>query len=146
MKLFDLYNRFVEGTAKLQSFSLLFLRLVLAYGFYTPAMNKWADIGAVAQWFGSMGYPWPLFNAYAAATTELVGVFLLTIGFLTRVIAVPLMVVMVVAITTVHWSNGFSSGDNGFEIPLYYMIMLIALATHGGGRFSLDYFIFHDEA
>jgi putative oxidoreductase len=125
-----------------QDFSLLLLRLILAYGFYSPAINKWSDIDAVATWFGeSLAIPFPLLNAYLAASTELAGVVLLVLGLGVRLIALPLMVVMVVAITTVHLANGFSSGDNGFEIPLYYLLMLFTLATHGGGRFGLDYFL-----
>jgi putative oxidoreductase len=122
-----------------QDFARLFLRLILAYGFYAPAMNKWADIGAVATWFGeSLGIPFPLLNAYMAASTEFAGVVLLVLGLGVRFIALPMMLVMVVAIVTVHLANGFSSGDNGFEIPLYYLLMLFTLATHGGGRFGLD--------
>lgn len=124
--------------SKARSVALLFLRLILAYGFYQPAMNKWSDIGAVAEWFGSIGIPLPTLNAYMAASTELAGVVLLTLGLAVRYISVPLMVVMVVAITTVHLGNGFSAGDNGFEIPLYYFLMLFVLVTHGGGCFSVD--------
>jgi len=124
--------------SKGQDVSLLLLRLILAYGFYEPAMQKWSDISAVAEWFGSMGIPMPTLNAYMAATTEISGVVLLTIGFLVRYISIPMMFVMVVAITTVHLANGFSAGDNGFEIPVYYMLMLFVLVTHGGGRFGLD--------
>lgn len=126
---------------KLQDLSLLFLRLILAYGFYGPAMQKWDDITAVAEWFGSMGFPLPALNAYLAASTELAGVVLLTLGLFTRLISIPLIVVMVVAITTVHLGNGFSSGDNGFEIPLYYMLMLFALVAFGSGKFSVDRFL-----
>jgi len=126
---------------KLQDLSLLFLRLILAYGFYGPAMHKWDDITAVAEWFGSMGFPLPALNAYLAASTELAGVVLLTLGLFTRLISIPLIVVMVVAITTVHLGNGFSSGDNGFEIPLYYMLMLFALVAFGSGKFSVDRFL-----
>lgn len=119
--------------------SLLFMRLILAYGFYEPMMGKWSDIGAVAKWFGEdLGLPFPLLNAYMAASTEALGVVLLILGFGVRFISLPLMVVMVVAITTVHLSNGFSSGDNGFEIPLYYLLMLFVLATHGGGKLGID--------
>ncbi|MEA3373872.1 MAG: DoxX family protein [Campylobacterota bacterium] len=121
--------------------SLLSLRLILAYGFYSPAMHKWDDIGAVADWFGSIGIPLPTLNAYMAASTELAGVVLLTLGLFTRLISIPLIVVMIVAITTVHLGNGFSAGDNGFEIPLYYMLMLFALVTHGGGKFGVDHFL-----
>lgn len=138
LKLTRLLTPFFE---KLQDLSLLFLRLVLAYGFYGPAMHKWDDISAVAEWFGSMGIPLPVLNAYMAASTELAGVVLLTLGLFTRLISIPLIVVMVVAITTVHLGNGFSSGDNGFEIPLYYMLMLFALVAYGSGKFSVDRFL-----
>lgn len=126
---------------KLQSVSLLFLRLILAYGFYGPATMKWSDMNSVAEWFGSMGYPLPTLQAYLAASTEALGVLLLTLGLATRLISIPLMVVMIVAIVTVHLPHGFSSGDNGFEIPLYYMLMLFVLVTHGAGKFSVDHFL-----
>jgi putative oxidoreductase len=131
--------------SKLQSVSLLFLRLILAYGFYEPAMNKWNDIGALAGWFESMGLPLPTLQAYMAASTELAGVVLLTLGLFTRLISIPLMIVMVVAVVTVHLPNGFSSGDNGFEIPLYYFLMLFVLVTHGAGKFSIDAFIHRND-
>ena len=130
---------------KLQSVSLLFLRLILAYGFYEPAKMKWSDIGSVAEWFGSLGIPLPTLQAYMAASTEALGVLLLTLGFATRLISIPLIVVMIVAILTVHLGNGFSAGDNGFEIPLYYMLMLLVLVAHGAGKFSVDHFLYKDK-
>jgi putative oxidoreductase len=45
------------------------------------------------------------------------------------------------AIFTTHISNGFAAGDNGFEIPLYYFLMLFALVVYGSGKYSLDYLI-----
>ena len=128
-----------------QSISLLFARFAVAYGFYEPAMQKWSDIGSVATWFESIGIPFPTLNAYMAASTELVGVILLTLGLFNRLISIPLMVIMVVAIVTVHMTNGFSSGNNGFEIPLYYMLFLAIFASFGAGKFSLDYLLFGDE-
>ena len=132
----------VPAMEKLQSLSLLLVRLILAYGFYGPAKMKWSDINSVAEWFGSMGYPLPTLQAYMAASTEAAGVILLTLGLFTRLISIPLMVVMVVAIVTVHLPHGFESGNNGFEIPLYYFIMLFVLVTHGGGKLSLDWLLF----
>ena len=128
-----------------KSFSLLFARLAVAYGFYEPAMNKWNDIDSVAQWFGSLGIPFPTLNAYMAASTETVGVFLLTLGLLTRLISLPLIIVMIVAIVTVHLPNGFSAGENGFEIPLYYMLFLIIFVANGAGKFSIDRLIFGEK-
>jgi len=135
------YQNFVSVTSKFQDLSLLALRLILAYGFYEPAMNKWSGIENVANWFGSMGYPLPTFSAYLAATTELLGVILLFLGLGTRIIAVPLIVVMLVAIFTVHAGNGFAASDNGFEIPLYYLLMLFTLMSYGSGKISIDNYI-----
>lgn len=125
-----------------QSIFLLFARLIIAYGFYEPAMNKWNNIDSVAQWFNSIGIPLPTLNAYMAATTEILGVVLLALGLFTRFISLPLMIVMVVAIMTVHIGNGFSAGDNGFEIPLYYFLFLGLFLSHGAGKISADYLIF----
>ena len=128
-----------------QSISLLLARLTVAYGFYQPAMQKWSDISIVADWFGTLGIPFPTLNAYLAASTELLGVVLLTLGLFTRLISVPLMVVMVVAITTVHLSHGFAAGDNGFEIPLYYLLFLALFASLGAGKLSLDHLLFGED-
>lgn len=129
----------------LRSPALLFARLAVAYGFYEPALMKWADISATANWFGSMGIPFPTLNAYMAATTEMAGVVLLTLGLFTRLISLPMMVIMIVAIFTVHLPNGFSAGDNGFEIPLYYLLILLIFASHGAGKFSIDYLLFKED-
>lgn len=121
-----------------QSVSLLIARLLIAYGFYEPAINKWKDIESVGYWFESLNIPFPQLNAYLAATTEMAGVVLLSIGLLTRYISIPLIVVMIVAIITVHLPNGFSAGDNGFEIPLYYMVFLMIFVSFGAGKISVD--------
>ncbi|EIF50440.1 DoxX family protein [Sulfurovum sp. AR] len=131
--------------SKGKDIALLLARLTIAYGFYNPAMQKWSDMSSVASWFGTLGIPFPTLNAYVAASTELLGVVLLTLGLFTRLISLPLIVVMVVAILTVHLGHGFSAGDNGFEIPLYYMLFLAIFASFGAGKFSLDHLLFGEE-
>jgi len=140
-----IYSTAKDLLEKGQSLALLLARIAVAYGFYEPAMQKWSDIGAVATWFGSIGIPLPTLNAYMAATTEITGVVLLTLGLFTRLISIPLIVVMIVAIVTVHLPHGFSAGDNGYEIPLYYMLFLAIFASFGAGKFSLDHLLFGDE-
>lgn len=142
MNLKECYAKFENLADGLRSLSLLAARLVLAYGFYGPAMRKWSDISAIGDWFASLGIPFPQLNAYMAATTEITGVVLLTLGLFTRIISIPLIVVMLVAIFTVHINNGFECGNNGFEIPVYYMLFLVIFLSHGAGRFSLDNYIF----
>ncbi len=132
------YNNFAQKLGILKDIPLLIIRLTLAYGFWNPGIMKWQNIDSIASWYASMGIPLPTLNAYMSASTEVVGSILLLLGLAVRVISIPLMVVMVVAIATVHFSNGFEAGDNGFEIPLYYFIMLFTLLVYGGGRLSID--------
>ncbi len=138
MKVLQYYNNAARKLEGFKDLSLLFLRLILAYGFYTPAMMKWANISGIGEWFASMGIPFPTLNAYLAATTEIGAVILLPLGLATRIISIPLIITMVVAIITVHMSNGFEAGNNGFEIPLYYILMLFVLVVNGGGNYSID--------
>lgn len=141
----SLYQQTQKLLSNFQSIALLLARLVVAYGFLEPALTKWKNIGGTAEFFASLGIPLPTLNAYMAATTELLGVVLLTLGLLTRLISVPLMIVMIVAITTVHLTHGFSAGNNGFEIPLYYFVFLLIFASYGSGKFSLDYLLFENK-
>ncbi|GIV29850.1 MAG: hypothetical protein KatS3mg028_0916 [Bacteroidia bacterium] len=124
-----------------ENISLLSIRWILAYGFYTPAKTKWENISGVAAWFKDLHIPFPYVNAYLSASFEMIGVIFLILGLFTRWISIPLMVIMLVAIITVHWSNGFEAGNNGFEIPLYYLIMLWALFVFGAGQWSVDHLI-----
>ena len=136
-----IYFRFKEITSKLSDLSLLFIRLILAYGFLKPAMLKLKDVHAIGDWFAGMNYPFPYLNAWLATITETLGIILLVLGLGIRIISIPLMVTMLVAIFTIHFSNGFAAGDNGFEIPLYYFLMLFVLLTHGAGKYSVDQLI-----
>ena len=145
MYLKNIYLEFSRLSEYFKSLSLLIARLLVAYGFYEPAMMKWQDMKSVADWFGSMGIPFPTLNAYMAASTEITGVVLLTLGLFTRFISIPLIIIMIVAIVTVHLGNGFSAGNNGFEIPLYYMSFLLIFFSHGAGKFSLDRIIFGEK-
>ena len=132
---------YLNVLSSLKDLPPLIFRLILAYGFYEPAMKKAENIPAIIQWFESMGMPFPTLNAYMATATETLGFILLFLGLGIRFITVPLMVVMVVAIMTVHYQNGFACGKNGFEVPLYYLLMLFSLLVTGAGRISLDYLI-----
>lgn len=135
------YFKLVRQLSNLNDLPLLMIRFTLAYGFYTPAMTKLSDVGAIARWFESMGMWAPTLNAYLATYTELFAAILLPLGLATRFISIPLIITMMVAIKTVHWGNGFDAGDNGLEIPLYYMVMLSVLLFNGAGKWSLDHWI-----
>ncbi|WP_295418032.1 DoxX family protein [Sulfurovum sp.] len=76
---------------------------------------------------------------------ELIDLTLLTLDFFTGLISIPLLIIMIVAISTVHLANGFATGNNGFELPLYYMLYLAIFASLEAGKPSLDHLLFGDE-
>lgn len=131
------YKSIVTHLSKLKDVHLLAVRLILAYGFYNPAIMKWQNINSITEWFAGMGIPLPGLNAYLAASTEMAGVILLTLGLANRIISIPLIIVMIVAIVTVHLGNGFEAGNNGFEIPVYYILLLLVVLIYGAGKISL---------
>lgn len=123
---------------KLKDIPPLLFRLVLAYSFYGTGTTKLKHFDGIVSWFTELGMPLPKLNAFLATGAEVLGFILLFIGLATRIISVPLIIVMIVAIMTVHIGNGFEAGNNGFEIPLYYMFMLFSLIVNGPGRVSID--------
>jgi len=141
MNIKSTYLKITNSLENLKSIPLLLLRLILAIGFYGPATMKLKNIDGIISWFESMNMPMPTLNAYLATTTETLGVILLVLGLGTRIISIPLIITMIVAIVTVHLPNGFEAGSNGFEIPLYYMIMLLTLVFMGSGKLSIDYLL-----
>ena len=73
----------------------------------------------------------------AAALSELLGGLLVLAGFLTRVGALSILFVMLVAVFGVHWSRGFFQ-PGGYEYAFTLALMCVSLLISGGGRFSLD--------
>lgn len=137
-----LFVAFESAVSRLRDLPPLILRAVLCYGFYGPALEKASSMESTIAWFrDTLQLPAPELNAYMAVATECSGVLLLALGLATRLISIPLIVVMLVAIKTVHFANGFECGKNGFEVPFYYICMLITLIIIGPGRVSVDHLI-----
>ena len=146
MSIKKIYTSYAGLLDKLKDLAPLIFRLLLAYCFFEPAWNKLQDVNAIGDWFASMELPAPHLQAWMATITECLGVILLTLGLGTRVIAIPLIITMLVAIKTVHWENGFAAGNNGFEIPMYYALMLLSLVFTGSGKISIDYLLSKKQA
>lgn len=83
--------------------------------------------------------------AYALAVyialLEFVGGILLALGLMTRLVAVLVFAFMMVAVFQVHMPNGFMWTDKGFEYPLFWGMVALAIAFRGGGPLSVDHAI-----
>jgi putative oxidoreductase len=63
------------------------------------------------------------------------------IGLGTRFWALSLLILDAVAWYSVHADNGYNVCNNGFKLPLIYLIMLLPLFFTGPGKASLDHLI-----
>ncbi len=79
----------------------------------------------------------------AAAFAELVGGVLVLFGFLTRLGALMIVPVMLVAIFGVSWGGFFL--PKGFEYALVLLCIAFALVFAGGGRLSVDEKLMHSR-
>ena len=119
------------------------LRLALGAVFIAHGAQKvfgsWGGPG-LAKFTGSAA-PLGLRPAWlwmgVAAFAELVGGALVLTGLLTRLGALLIIPVMLVAIFGVHWGSFFVQ-NRGLEYPLALLGMALALLIAGGGRASLD--------
>ena len=111
----------------------LILRLTLAVVIFPHGAQK------VLGWFGGQG-----FMALLAMAAEFLGPLGLAVGLLTRLAAFGIACVMLVAIATVHWSQGFfmnwsgTQQGEGFEYHLLALGIAMALSIMGGGVWSVD--------
>ncbi|NVJ60599.1 MAG: DoxX family protein [Gammaproteobacteria bacterium] len=108
LKIIKLYQTSINSLDTLSGIGPLAIRLFLIFPFYMAGAEKLGAIENTAAWFEhSLGLPFPLLMAYLAALTEYIGAILLALGLATRLISIPLIVTMLVAIFAVHWDNGW---------------------------------------
>jgi putative oxidoreductase len=101
------------------------------FGWFGGDMEK--TIGG----FASMGLEPAALLAYLVAVVEFFGGILLAIGLLTRPAALAVAIFMAVAVY-VHWASGFFWPEGGFEYPLMWGVIALAIFFRGGGALSMD--------
>lgn len=122
---------------------LLGLRLLLAYEFWQSGVEKFRG----DNWFGEIQsqFPFPFsvvpvdISWFLSTWVELIGPVMLLLGLGTRFWALSLLILDIVAWQAVHAGNGYNVCDNGFKLPLMYLLMLIPLVLSGPGKLSLDH-------
>ncbi|MGH7259562.1 MAG: DoxX family protein [Nitrospiraceae bacterium] len=98
--------------------------------------------GTLGFFTEKMGIPWLI--AFLIIIGESFGSLGLLVGFLTRFSAASIGVIMLGAITLVHWPNGFfmnwfgKQAGEGYEYHLLVLGISIALTVIGAGRWSVD--------
>ena len=132
------------------SYGLLVLRVVIGGTMFAHGSQKlfgWfggSGPRGTAGFFGSLGFRAAAAMAILAGLSEAAGA-LFALGLVTPLAAFAIAVVMLIAIATVHWRNGFFAGKGGFEFNLALLTVAVAVAATGPGRFSIDRAIGWDD-
>jgi putative oxidoreductase len=128
------------------------LRLIIGFGFVEHGYAKLARgaDGFIAV-LHALGMPFAHLLGWATIVVEIAGGLLVLAGAFLPLATVPMVIVLLVAIFTVHLPNGFSSiklqsydstgahfGQPGYETDLLYIAGLLALCCGGPGPASLD--------
>jgi putative oxidoreductase len=140
-----------------QSWYAIPLRLIVGYGFMEHGCAKIArGPEKYASILHALGMPAPDVLAWVTILVELFGGLAVFLGAFIPLVSIPMAVLLLVAIFTVHVPNGFSSikllsvdatgahfGQPGFETPLLYLAALVALVLGGSGPLAVDQFLLH---
>ena len=135
--------------------ALLPLRLMVGFGF---AAHGYAKLSRGPVGFGTIlaaiGVPQPHLTAWITCLLEFVGGVSLMAGAFVVPLTVPLIMIMLTAMFSVHFRYGFSSvrlravtpagaefGPIGYEMNLLYIAALTTLAFTGAGRLSVDRYL-----
>jgi putative oxidoreductase len=128
------------------------LRLIVGYGFLVHGIAKverGVDVFAAA--LAGLGIPAPDLMAWITVVIEVAGGAAVLAGAYLEWVSLPMIVVLLVALFTVHLPFGFSSikflavtaegpqfGKPGIECDLLYLACIATLLAAGPGPFAID--------
>ena len=95
-------------------------------------------LAGTAQWMESIGLAPGTLMAVLAGGTEFFGGLALIVGLLARPAALGLSFTLLVAIFSVHISNGLFMANNGYEFALALLGGTVAVLIEGAGKLSID--------
>ena len=133
---------FLGIASKLTWLPTLLARMVIGSVFIQTGWGKLHSLGQVTEFFRSLGIPAPELQAPFVASVELVGGVLVLLGLFTRLVSVPLIGTMVVAILTAKLKEFTGPFDLYGSQEFDYIVLLLLLFVFGPSTLSLDRLIF----
>jgi putative oxidoreductase len=138
--------------ATLRRYATMPLRLMVGYGFLAHGIAKWTKgPAAFAAILTAAHVPAPHIMAWLTILTEIVGGLAILCGAFVSWVSLPSIVLLIVAILTVHLPYGFSTiklmkivdgraqfGPPGYECDLLYIAAIVTLVLFGPSPWSVD--------
>lgn len=113
----------------------LALRVALGVVFIVAGWMKISNMEFVVTMFGTVGIPAAF--AYIVSYGEFIAGIALLLGVFAMYAASFVAVVMLVATFMVHWPNGFSLANGGYEYNFVLLLVALAVVMLGAGRYAL---------
>jgi putative oxidoreductase len=119
----------------------LLVRLFVGYFFLETGWGKIHNLEGMTERFADWGIPAPAFNAALSGWTEFIGGALIVLGLFTRLVSIPMVINMVVALLSVKLKK-VGGLDDFVELdePLYALSFLW-LFFSGPGLVSIDHLL-----
>lgn len=128
------------------------LRFMVGYGLLAHGLAKWSKGPEVfAGILHAMGVPLPQVMAWITIVTEFVSGIAFLVGAFVPLLSIPAIILLAVAMVTVHLPYGFSSinllsvsngraqfGPPGYECDLLYIACIVALVVIGPTPWSVE--------
>jgi putative oxidoreductase len=138
--------------AILRRYATMPLRLIVGYGFLAHGIAKWMKgPDAFAAILTAVHVPASHIMAWLTILTEIGGGLAILCGAFVSWVSLPSVVLLIVAILTVHLPYGFSSiklmkivdgraqfGPPGYECDLLYIVAIVTLVLSGPSPWSVD--------
>ncbi|ALD96118.1 MULTISPECIES: DoxX family protein [Pseudomonas] len=125
-------------------YGLTVLRVIVGIAFIAHGSQKLFGafggygLEGTAQYMESLGLTPGYLMALMSGSAEFFGGLGLLLGLLARPAAVVVILLLLVAIFTVHIHNGFFMAKNGYEYALALLGGAVAVLIEGAGKLSLD--------
>ena len=116
--------------------SLLLLRVALAGIFFAHSIVRLCN-GTNPRFAGYIekkGMPYSLGLVWGITAFEVLGGFLLLLGYFTRIISAGLILMLLAGIVLIHAQNGWFNGEHGSGGSEYSFILIVALLVTAAGN------------
>jgi putative oxidoreductase len=136
---------FVPPANFLQSFFLLIVRLYWGWEFFLTGKGKLMDLEKPTAFFQSLGIPFPHQQAILVGATECFGGLLLLVGLCSRLVSIPLTILLTVAYLTADLDRVkviFSDSDKFLTADEFlFLFAVVLIFVFGPGKFSIDWLL-----
>jgi len=122
---------------------IILVRLIVGLIFLTEGIQKFLFPELLGPGrFLKIGFSHAEFLAYFTGAFEIICGGLVLLGLFTRIVSIPLLIIMITAFVTTKWpilaDKGFWSFAHEYRTDFAMTLLLLYLIIYGGGSWSID--------